>query len=189
MSADSLPKSANPPSDAKRAERFDALAMRHKDAIYRQLVRMCGNKDDAEDVLVESLVKAYRALPDLEGEGAFRAWLSQIAKRTCWRLRKREAVLQVMGSDVIEADWLQVPDEGPSPEQIARGSELRSCLMKALAALPEIYREVYELRDVEEQPAEFVARRLGLTIPAVKSRLHRARRMLRQTMDDELQCV
>lgn len=181
--------SASRDAQGANADRFDALANRHRDAVYRQLVRMCGNKEDAEDVLAESLLKAFRALPNLEGESAFRAWLSQIAKRTCWRLRKREAVAQVFGSDVVGAEWLNVPSEGPTPEQMALGNELRSCLMQALARLPGIYREVYELRDVEDRPAEEVARCLKISVPAVKSRLHRARRMMRDTMDRELQCV
>ena len=60
---------------------FDELAEAHKDAVYRQMIRACGNREDAEDVLVEALLKAYRSLDQLRDQGAFRAWLARIGRR------------------------------------------------------------------------------------------------------------
>ena len=74
---------------------FDQLMARHKDAVYRQMVRMCGNPDDAEDVLSESLLSAYRAMHQLSDEAAFQSWLAIIARRTCGRLKRREALAPV----------------------------------------------------------------------------------------------
>ena len=68
---------------------FEALANQHKDAVYRQLMRACGNREDAEDVLIEALLKAYRNLDQLHESGAFRAWLAQIGRRVCWQLKQR----------------------------------------------------------------------------------------------------
>ena len=66
---------------------FERLSHQHKDAVYRQMVRVCGNREDAEDVLIEALLKAYRSLGDLAAPEAFRAWLARIANRVCWQLR------------------------------------------------------------------------------------------------------
>jgi len=75
---------------------FDTLARQHKDAVYRQMIRVCGNREDAEDVLIEALLKAYRHLDQLRESAAFRAWLVQIAKRVCWQLKERESLIPLL---------------------------------------------------------------------------------------------
>ena len=69
--------------DANAAPNFEALTQQHKDAVYRQMIRVCGNREDAEDVQVEALLKAYRHLDELRDSAAFRGWLAQIARRVC----------------------------------------------------------------------------------------------------------
>lgn len=75
---------------------FERLTNQHRDAVYRQMVRVCGNREDAEDVLIEALLRAYRHLDQLQDSAAFRAWLARIASRVCWRLKKREALLPLL---------------------------------------------------------------------------------------------
>jgi RNA polymerase sigma-70 factor (ECF subfamily) len=75
---------------------FEALANENRDAVYRQLIRACGNREDAEDVLVEALLKAYRNLGQLRDSDAFRSWLAQIGRRVCWQLKQREALLPII---------------------------------------------------------------------------------------------
>ncbi len=75
---------------------FDALAREHQDAVYRQMIRVCGNREDAEDVLIEALLKAYRHLDQLRESAAFRAWLARNAKRVCWQLKERESLLPLL---------------------------------------------------------------------------------------------
>jgi DNA-directed RNA polymerase specialized sigma24 family protein len=75
---------------------FEFLVRQHKDAIYGQMVRVCGNRRDVEDILIEALFKAYRSLDQLRDSAAFRAWLAAIAGRVCWQLRKREALLPIL---------------------------------------------------------------------------------------------
>lgn len=87
---------------------FEALANEHKDAVYRQLIRACGNREDAEDVLVEALLKAYRNLEQLRDSAAFRAWLAQIGRRVCWQLKQREALLPIMQLSAMEADGVEL---------------------------------------------------------------------------------
>ena len=75
---------------------FEALANEHKDAIYRQMLRVCGNREDAEDVLIEALLKAYTSMDQLRDSASFRAWLAQIARRVCWQLKEHEALLPLL---------------------------------------------------------------------------------------------
>lgn len=170
-----------------RSERdFDALTREHKDAVYRQMIRVCGNREDAEDVLVEALLKAYRHLDQLRDSAAFRAWLMQIAKRVCWQLKEREALLPLMQLSTLDKDGSEIAGSVPTPElQLAR-RQMKQLLDDAIAALPELYREVYRLRDIEDQPGDEVAGKLGISRAAMKSRLHRARELVRAHLDAAL---
>lgn len=164
---------------------FEKLANRHKDAVYRQMVRLCGNRDDAEDVLVESLVNAYKASETLKSDEAFQAWLAQIARRTCGRLRKREAAHALVAlADLNESR--QPSDPAASPVEKAIESETKQCVEVAIATLPAIYADIYRLRDVDGLSAEETSAQLGISIAAVKSRLHRARSMVREKLDGSL---
>src|SRR5450631_633734 len=100
---------------------FDALARQHKDAVYRQMIRVCGNREDAEDVLIEALLKAYRHLDQLRESDAFRAWLAQIAKRVCWQLKEREALLPLLQLSTLEEEGREIPGGELTPEgELAR---------------------------------------------------------------------
>lgn len=167
---------------------FDSLVRQHKDAVYRQMVRMCGNADDAEDVLGEALLKAYRALDQLGDEEAFRGWLAIIARRTCGRLKRREALAPVLSLAELAERGVELPDGATLPEMQAIEAETKSCLLAVIASLPPIYREVYEMRDVRELSAPETAERLGISVAAVKSRLHRARALVRTGVDAGLGC-
>src|SRR5208283_809087 len=98
---------------------FEELAKEHKDAVYRQLIRTCGNREDAEDVLIEALLKAYRSLGQLRESQAFRSWLVQIGRRVCWQLKEREALLPIMQLSAMGQQGLELPAEGPSVEMQA----------------------------------------------------------------------
>jgi RNA polymerase sigma-70 factor (ECF subfamily) len=161
---------------------FEALAREHRDAVYRQMLRVCGNHEDAEDVLIEALLRAWQNLDRLESAPAFRAWLAQIARRVCFRVRHREALLpleSLAGFDTAAT----VPD----PEKQWQAAELKNLMQSALASLPAAYRDIYELRDLEEMSGEEVAQKLGISLRAMKSRLHRARKLLRERLDAALQ--
>ena len=165
---------------------FDALTRQHKDAVYRQMIRVCGNREDAEDVLVEALLRAYRHLNQLRDSAAFRAWLAQIAKRVCWQLKEREALLPLLQLSALDEEGREIPGSEPTPElQLAR-RQMRQFLDDAVAALPPLYQSVYQLRDIEDEPGDEVARKLGISRAAMKSRLHRARELVRAHLDAAL---
>ncbi len=165
---------------------FEALANEHKDAVYRQMIRVCGNREDAEDVLIEALLKAYRHLDQLRDSVAFRSWLAQIAKRVCWQLKARESLLPLLQLSAMEDEGKQIAGTDlPIEAQIA-SRQMAEMLEEAVESLAPVYREVYQLRDVEELPGGEVAQRLGISLAAMKSRLHRARELLRQHLDAAL---
>jgi RNA polymerase sigma-70 factor (ECF subfamily) len=165
---------------------FERLSRQHKDAVYRQMVRVCGNREDAEDVLIEALLKAYRSLGDLSAPEAFRSWLARIANRVCWQLRKREALAPLLQLSVLEEAGGELVDRSPSAEERAGAAEMKQLFMAALSSLPEDARAVYQLRAIEELSGEQTASRLGITLPAMKSRWHRARKLMRERLDAAL---
>lgn len=173
------------PLDASRPEPsdFDALTRQHKDAVYRQMIRVCGNREDAEDVLVEALLRAYRHLNQLRDSAAFRAWLAQIAKHVCWQLKEREALLPLLQLSSLDEEGREIPGTDPTPElQLAR-RQMKQFLDDAVAALPPLYQSVYQLRDIEDQSGDEVAHKLSISRAAMKSRLHRARELVRAHLD------
>jgi RNA polymerase sigma-70 factor (ECF subfamily) len=172
------------PSDAHPD--FDALTRQHKDAVYRQMLRACGNHHDAEDVLIEALLKAYRHLNQLRDSAAFRAWLAQIARRVCWQLKEREALLPLLQLSTLEEEGRELPADDPTPETSLARRQMKQFLDDAIAALPDLYRVVYTLRDIEDLPGDEVARKLGISRAAMKSRLHRARDLVRTRLDAAL---
>lgn len=156
--------------------RFDRLANQHKDAIYRQMVRICGNHEDAEDSLVLALMAAYRSLPSLNNVEAFPAWLAQMGRRACYRLRHRKELIPIF----------EMAGGYPTPDDLLEQNQMKRCLDDALASLPVGLRTVYIFREVDQLSAHETSERTGLTVPAIKSRLHRARAMMRNLLEKSL---
>ena len=166
---------------------FEQLANEHKDAVYRQMIRVCGNREDAEDVLIEALLKAYRHLDQLRDSVAFRSWLARIAKRICWQFKEKQALAPLLQLSVLEDEGRQLPSaEEPIDSNLAM-RQMKDLILSALNSLPEQDREIYQLREVEGVPGEEAARRLSISLAAMKSRLHRARRLLRERIDAALE--
>lgn len=148
----------------------------HKDAVYRQIARVCGNYDDAQDVLVETLLAAYRAMDQVRDPDAMRAWLATIGRRICRRMKQKEAL-----APLIELS--EDPAVEPHIEDELEAGRLRNCVQEALATLPQNYREVYELRELRGLTTEEAAKRLGIEERNLKTRLHRARSRIRESLD------
>jgi RNA polymerase sigma-70 factor (ECF subfamily) len=165
---------------------FEKLANEHKDAVYRQMLRVCGNREDAEDVLIEALLKAYQHLHQLNDAVAFRAWLAQIARRVCWQLKEREALSPLLQLSMLEDEGAEIKDPKPPLDSELALQRMKELLQDALGGLPPSAREVFLLRDIEEVPGEEVAQRLGISLASMKSRLHRARKLLRERVDSVL---
>jgi RNA polymerase sigma-70 factor (ECF subfamily) len=165
---------------------FEALANEHKDAVYRQLIRACGNREDAEDVLIEALLKAYRNLEQLRDSTAFRSWLAQIGRRVCWQLKQKEALLPIMQLSAMEANGAELASLEQLPDVQSARTQMKELLLAAMASLPVAERDVYQLRELEDISGEETAARLGISLAAMKSRLHRARIGVRTYLDKVL---
>lgn len=157
----------------RRGERpaVDELLRRYERAIYRFGLRMCGNEDDAREVLQETLVAAFRHLPEFRGDAALSTWLYQIARSFCVKERRRDRPSEPLDATLAEG--------GAAPDARAHARELGAALAAAIAALPAEHREAIVLRDVEGLSAEEAAAVVGIEVGALKSRLHRARVELR----------
>jgi RNA polymerase sigma-70 factor (ECF subfamily) len=149
-------------------------------------MRACGNREDAEDVLTEALLKAYRNLDQLQESEAFRAWLAQIGRRVCWQLKQREALLPILQLSALEEDGMQLASKEVSAETSAAREQMKALLQRAIESLPAAEREVYDLRDIKELGGDETAARLNISLAAMKSRLHRARTNLRRYLDGVL---
>ena len=171
--------------DAARAgdrQALEQLLAQHQARVYRFGKRMCGDDEDAQDVLQETLIAAARTLPEFRGASSVSTWLYSIARSFCIKKRRTSkfapAHLESLEEHAEHAAGL--PDPGRSPEEDLAGRELRATLDAAIAELEPMYREVLVLRDVEGLSASEVGEALGLTVEAVKSRLHRARVAVRE---------
>jgi RNA polymerase sigma-70 factor (ECF subfamily) len=166
---------------------FNALVERYDRKIFRLAQNITQNREDAEDVLQETFLKAYEHLADFEGNSKFYTWIVRIAvNEALMKLRKRKWDKTVWldepvetGDDVVARE-IAVWDD--NPEDRYSTDEVREILDKAIKGLSPPYRSVFVLRDVEELSIEETAKALDLSIPAVKSRLLRARLQLREKL-------
>lgn len=166
---------------------FTELISRYERKIFRLARNITQNQEDAEDVLQEVFMKAYTHLNSFEGNSKFYTWLVRIAvNESLMKLRKRKTDKQVSLDEPVDTGEEEVVREiavwENTPELRYSQTELRRILDEAIAGLAPIYRTVFQLRDVEEMSTEDTAEVLGLTIPAVKSRLLRARLQLREKL-------
>lgn len=166
---------------------FGELVNRYERRIYRLAWNITENREDAEDVMQDAFLKSYQHLPDFQGDSRFYTWLVRIAvNEALMRLRKRRPNQVSLDEPVAtEEDAMprEVEDWGPSPEQRYAQRELGEILDKVIGELDPAFRSVFVLRDVENLSTEETAELLGLSIPAVKSRLLRARLRLRQRLN------
>jgi RNA polymerase sigma-70 factor (ECF subfamily) len=167
------------------AAALETLLIRYQPHLYRFGLRMCGNEDDAADVAQESLISMAKSVDGFRGEASVSTWLYTIARRFCIKKRRRgkfapaqEESLDAPGVDAAQ----RLADGGPSPEQAASNNELQVALARAIASLEPAHREVLVLRDMEGLSAPEVAQVLGISVDAVKSRLHRARTAARHAL-------
>ena len=169
---------------------FRVIMQRHNRRLYRAARAVLHDDGEAEDVVQEAYVRAFAALGDFRGDSSFATWLTRIAlNEALGRLRRRRPTVEIETFDARpEARVIPFPLMSPdmNPEQAAARQDVRRLLERAIDALPEPFRVVFVLRDVEELSIEETAAQLGLRPETVKTRLHRARRRLREALDAEL---
>lgn len=168
----------------------ESLVSQYGGRVYRLAFRITGNHEDAEEVAQDALWTAARKIHSFKGESAFGSWLYRIAANAAYqKLRRRK----VSGREVSFEELIpQVESQGPHAEAIddwsskveepALQEEVRTVLRSAIEALPPDYQTAFVLHDLEGLSNPEIARSLGLSLPAVKSRIHRSRLFLRQRL-------
>ncbi|MFC5865044.1 sigma-70 family RNA polymerase sigma factor [Acidicapsa dinghuensis] len=166
---------------------FETLVNKYDRQIFRIAQHITQNREDAQDIVQDAFLKAYEKLDQFQGNSKFYTWLVRIAvNESLMRLRKRRTGKMVSIDDDIETEEGSVPrdlaDWSPNPEQNYSQAELAEILRKTIQGLPQGFRIVFVLRDVDGLSTEETAETLGLSVPAVKSRLLRARLQLRERL-------
>jgi len=166
---------------------YGELVRRYEGKIFRLAQHITQNREDAEDVLQESFLKAYEHLDQFKGDSKFYTWIVRIAvNQALMKLRRRKTSKSVSLDEQIDTGEDTVAREiaawEENPEQRYSREELGSILDEAVQSLEPPYRSVFVLRDIEELSTEETAEALNLSIPAVKSRLLRARLQLREKL-------
>src|SRR6184192_3471204 len=167
---------------------FEELVKRYDRNVFRIAQHITQNREDAEDVVQDAFLKAYSNLEQFQGQSKFYTWLVRIAvNEALMKLRRRRPERMVSLDEEVKTEEDSMPREvadwSPNPEQLYSQSELGDILRKSIQGLPAGFRTVFVLRDVEGLSTEETAEALDLSIPAVKSRLLRARLQLRERLN------
>lgn len=175
------------------AEAFDKFVVHFRTKIFQYTWLMCGQREDAEEVAQETLLKVFQKLSQLESPEYVRSWVFRIARNECLMMRRKSVFAPVRELSLddylpaVDGDGehrhLQIADWSALPDDRLLSSELRYEIDRAIQELPELYRAVILLRDVEELSTEETARILDVTHDVVKTRLHRARLAMRHKLD------
>ncbi len=167
---------------------FGELVKRYDRNVFRIALHITQNREDAEDVVQDAFLKAYGNLEQFQGQSKFYTWLVRIAvNEALMKLRRRRPERMVSLDQEVQTEEDSIPREvadwSPNPEQLYNQAELRDILGKTIQGLPPSFRTVFVLRDVEGLSTEETAQALELSVPAVKSRLLRARLQLRERLN------
>lgn len=177
---------------------FDRFVSEFRVKLFQYSYLMCGHRDDAEEVSQDTLLQVFKGLGQLRDPARLKAWVFRIAKNACLMKRRKSVFAPVAElslsnympkripgrEQAIEiADWSNLPEGG------VLKSELHERLRRAIAELPETYRSVLLLRDMEGLKSEETAEVLEISVDAVKQRLHRARLAVRSKLDEYMRDV
>lgn len=175
-------------------EAFETLIARYEDKVYRLAFRFVRNETEAKEIVQDTLLSVWRKLDSFKGDSQFGSWLFRVtANAALMRLRSQRRHAEVSTEelppgflDTNQSTFGQITSQGENwsrrPDEELQSEELRRQIQAAVDDLPEIYRTVFLVRDVDGLSTEETAEALGLSIPTVKTRLHRARMALRDAI-------
>jgi RNA polymerase sigma factor (sigma-70 family) len=161
---------------------FEALVLANQKQVYTLAFKMLGNEQDANDVSQEAFLKAYRALDSFREDSKFSVWLYRLTSNLCIDFLRSRSRRQAISLSVLDADGeekeLDIPDEHFSPQELLERSEIRQAVRDGLAKLPEDYRQILLLREIDGLSYAEIGQALSLEEGTVKSRIFRARKKL-----------
>jgi len=175
---------------------FEQFVELYRTKIFQYSYMMCGQREDAEEVSQEALMKVFENFDQVRTPEALKSWVFRVAKNACLMKRRRSvfAPKQELSLDELmpASEWregerrIEIADWKSLPEADLLAGELHGAIRTAITELPEIYRSVLLLRDVEELTTEETAEILGVSTDTVKTRLHRGRLAVRKQLDEYL---
>lgn len=169
---------------------YQELMANYYQRIYALIYQIIKNREETEDLVQDTFMKAFRALPDFNPQYAFSTWLYKIAYNNCIDIIRKRKLKMISLDHPIREDENQSPlsseieNEEPSPEETLLFSEKQKHIQKAIEKLPEIYREVILLRHQEELSYEQISEILCLPVGTVKARIFRAREILKKALKE-----
>lgn len=175
---------------------FEPFVRLFHQKLFQYVLLTCGNREDAEEVAQETLLKVFQSFDQLRDPAHVRSWVLRIARNYCYMKRRKSvyAPEEEISLDALAPGFrddggerrLEVADWSRVPENLAMNSELAELLRASIRELPEIYRSALLLRDVAQLSTQEAAQVLGVSEDVVKTRLHRARLAVRQKLDRHL---
>jgi RNA polymerase sigma-70 factor (ECF subfamily) len=166
---------------------FSDLMAMHESRMFAVALRMCANREDAQDCLQDAMIRIYRSIAGFKAQSSFSTWVYRITMNTCLdELRRRKVRGAASLDGLFESGW-SPSDEDDVPEKHAVASEQRRTLDKAIADLPEDMRAAVVLRDIQGFSYDEIADMLAANIGTVKSRISRGRERLRQVLKDHME--
>ncbi len=169
-------------------EAFGQIYARYERSVYRYAYHMLGDPDEADDMMQDTFVKAYRTLPGFRSECSLQTWLLKVTGNLCrdrLKTRARRGELALFSDNRI--DMPDLSERGTDPAKLLERKDLHATLYRVLAALPQAHRELIALRDIEGLSYQQIAAVLGCSVASVKLRLFRARRGFKTRMESLLQ--
>ena len=180
------------PEDEDRALTFEQIIFKYEKKIFNLILRCIGDREEAEDLTQETFVNAYKSFSTFRGECKIHTWLCQIALNQCKnRFRQRDRRRSVEGPSLDAPTGgseealrpLEIPDWDQSPQEVLIRNETYRYVLKAIRSLPDEYRTVIILCDLQQLSYQQIAQITGLSLEAVKTRIHRGRLMLRRKVE------
>ncbi|MGH9557648.1 MAG: sigma-70 family RNA polymerase sigma factor [Bryobacteraceae bacterium] len=169
---------------------FECLVRKHERRVFRVALAILGNFEDAEEAMQDAFVKSFRHLGQFRRESRFTTWLTRIAANEAIQKRNaRKTFVSLAELESVEGQFTPKRYEPwrTNPEQLYGKQEVHRIVEDSIQSLPDIYRGAFVLRDIEQLSAEEAAGLLGIGVPALKSRLLRARLLMREALADKFE--
>ena len=164
---------------------FNRLMAQHENRMYAVALRMCANREDAQDCAQEAMVRIYRAMGSFKGQSALATWIYRITMNTCLdELRRRKARKVTSLDSLVDNGWSPT-DTGDTPEEHGLRVEKQNALNQAIQSLPDDMRAAIILRDVKGYSYDEIASILDANVGTIKSRISRGREKLREILSKQ----
>jgi len=163
---------------------FNQLMGMHEKRMYAVALRMCGNREDAQDCLQEAMLRVYRAIGGFKGQSSFGTWVYRITMNTCLdELRRKKNKQNVSFDNLLDQGWSPA-DDSASPEKKVMQIEMRKSISTSIQELPEDMRSAIIMRDIHGYSYDEIADILGVNVGTIKSRISRGREKLREKLSN-----